>query len=275
MKKTLLLGGKNEGWTTLQEERAFICKGGNVNIVRDFSSSKTFDRGPLLGIVGGLGPETSSKFHLNIIRRFREKFGIQPKIIMIIAPVSEEEEREAINDSPRRLLSVLVSCIENLNKSGADFIVIPCNTVHIFIDELRKISNIPIISIVDETAKEVKRRDISKVAILSTTATINSNLFQKPLIKNHIKVIFPLEDEQKIITTSINSVLSTGKATEKDKSGIKQIIQTLKLRGAEAAILGCTDLQFLVSDTNIPIIDSLEVLTNRSIDLLSLHKRIY
>src|SRR3989344_8382167 len=108
-----------------------------------------------VGIVGGLGPETTSEFYLDLIRKFRENTDTYPKIIIdnLSFPFYLEEEIIIKSTNEQKILPFLKESISRLNKAGSDFIVIPCNTVHIFIDELRKESLVPIMSIIDETIK--------------------------------------------------------------------------------------------------------------------------
>ena len=99
-----------------------------------------------VGIVGGLGPETTAEFYLNLIKKFRQNCDTYPLITIDNVDFPFYLEKEIIEESvnEEKILPFLKESIRRLNKVGSDFIVIPCNTVHIFIDELRKESSVKI-----------------------------------------------------------------------------------------------------------------------------------
>ena len=157
-----------------------------------------------------------------------------------------------------------------LNKVDSDLIVIPCNTVHVFIEELRNVSKTPILSIIEETAKKCVESSFKRVGILGSTTTTKSELYQKELRKQSINTICLNEGNQKIVTHIIIKIIGL-KSNNKDKEKLLQIIQDMKNQGAEAVILGCTDLFLLVKDEEsvLPIIDSTSVLEEAVINKLT------
>ena len=216
-----------------------------------------------IGVVGGLGPETTAEFYLNLIKDSRRYLLNYPKIIISSVPFPFFLENEIIFKSrnERKILSFLEKSIVELNKLNVDFIVIPCNTVHIFIKLLRKKSDAPIINIVDETVKFVKEHNYATVGILATNKTIDSKLYESPLRNENLKVILPRKKEQTIVARIILRLLSN-KNSNHDKLILNRLIKSLEKRGAEVIILGCTDLQLILKQNNfkIPIIDSMIVL---------------
>ena len=213
-----------------------------------------------IGIVGGLGPETSSKFLLNINNRFREITRCQPDIMMINVPVPSEIESKMINgETSIEMLDLLSEAVIRLNDSKVDFLVMPCNTVHVFIEDLRKISKKPMLSIIEECAKECVRRQFNKVGILATTKSIKEKLHIKELDKLNIKSVIP--DEQRKVSEIIIKIIHN-KSTEEDKEFLLSVIKQLKEKGAEAVILGCTDLFLMIKKADLPLIDTTKVLEN-------------
>src|SRR3989338_4892833 len=114
-----------------------------------------------VGIVGGLGPETTAEFYMKLIKLFRENCEYYPSIVIdsISFPFSIEEEIIRQSKNEHKILPYLKDSINRLNKAEVDFIVIQCNTVHIFINELRNIANVPIVSIIDEVIKMLKSKN--------------------------------------------------------------------------------------------------------------------
>ncbi len=146
--------------------------------------------------------------------------------------------------------------IRQLEKAGSDFIVLPCNTLHSLLPELRKKSRVLIMDMVEEVSKEVKE-NFETVGILSTTQTRKQQLYDNNL--KGINLIYPSEEEQEKVSEIIVRVIrKTDK--EDDKEYIKNLIQKMKFKGAQKIILACTDLGNLIS--NEDTLDSTTVLIN-------------
>src|SRR5258708_349756 len=125
-----------------------------------------------VGIIGGLGPETTAKFYLEIISNSQHQNNeARPPILMwsIPLPLGIEEDLITRAQGEERYLPFMIDAAKRLEKGGADFIVIPCNSVHIFINEVRSSVNIPVLSIIEETLKFLKNKSISKVGLLATS----------------------------------------------------------------------------------------------------------
>lgn len=221
-----------------------------------------------LGIIGGLGPETGCKFYMSINNRFRNIKKCQPNILLENLPISEKAERNIIEGNlGREHEQLLHQSIKRMNNANIDFIVIPCNTIHVFMGELRAKSKIPILSIIDETAKECSKLKVKKIGLLGSSKTINEKLYEKALQKNGIGVIIPEKQEQQKINKIIISILHN-KAKENDKHFLVTLIKNMKKQGAERIILGCTDLPLLLKqeDVDIPLINSLGCLENAALN---------
>ena len=214
-----------------------------------------------IGIVGGLGTETSCKFCFSVNHKIKNVHQQQPHIIMDNVPMSKELEKViAHGNASIEVAKLLHGSVKRLNVSMADIIVIPCNTVHVFIDQLREHSRVPIMSIIEETAKECKKKSLKKVGVLGSSLTINSGMYEEELKKHSIKAIIPEEDERNFISSCIIRIINL-EQTDEDKRKMIEIVEKMKDKGAEAVILGCTDLFLLLSKENTPIpkIDSTEV----------------
>lgn len=213
-----------------------------------------------VGIVGGLGPATTAEFYMKLIRKFRtcRKFYPSVTIDNVSFPFSFERDiiRDAVNEE--KLLPYIKESVRRLNRSGVNFIAIPCNTVHIFIEELRKTSSAPIISIIDETAKHAKKSGYRRIGLLATTKTVKSKIYEISLKEKGLETILPEKDDQRLISDIILRILN-GKTSASDKCKVGNIIARLAESESEAIILGCTDMnQLIEKDENI--LDSTEIL---------------
>lgn len=229
-----------------------------------------------LGIIGGLGPQTSCKFCLSVNQKFIRFSNRQPDIVLENVPLSKAAEQELINGEPSPEAFDLISrALKRLNNAGADVIAMPCNTAHIFIKQLRKISKIPILSIIEESAKECKKNDFKKVLLLGSSGTIKAKLHQTELKKFRIKTTLVRKKDQEIISNIIIRILNDISGND-DIQKLLSVISQSQKRGAQAVIFGCTDLQLLIPKDKcaIPVIDTCEVLENASVRFLLNSKEI-
>jgi len=222
-----------------------------------------------VGIIGGLGPETTSNFYLKIINKCRINDTLSyPPIVIYSLPVPYQLEQDIVKfgKNENQILPLLIDGIQRLEKSGADFCVVPCGTIHIFINELRKSVSIPILSILEETARHIKSLGMVTVGLLATTKTVETNLYQPELQRQGIQLIIPESIEQEKISEIIFNILN-GAKTESDKAELLTIIQNLQSKGCKAVILGCTDIPLLIDqkDTSIPLLDTVEILADSSV----------
>ncbi|MBS3131681.1 amino acid racemase [Candidatus Woesearchaeota archaeon] len=225
---------------------------------------------PRAGIIGGMGPQTSSQFCLNINMKFRQLANRQPDMVIENVPISLEDETELINGgNPKNFRALLTGAVRKLNHAHSDFIAVPCNTAHFFLEDLRKISSAPIISIIDECALECSSRNIKIAGLLATPKTIKERLFEAPMKEAGVDIILPSEADQKMITNIIFGLISN-RARKKDSTGILKIIRRLRDNGAEAVVIGCTDISLLISDKNsaIPVIETVRILEDSVIKML-------
>jgi len=224
----------------------------------------------ILGIVGGLGPETGCIFCLNINIKFKAKTGSQPHLILDNLPITGESEGRLIRGGASgEHFRLLEESIALFNKVEVDLIAIPCNTVHVFLPELRHISAVPILSILEETAKECKKLGLKKVGLLASTKTVREKLHENELGKTGIEVILPDGEEQEFVSGCIVRIIN--RETKKDDGQMMLgIIKNLEKKGAEGIVLGCTDLPLLVSklDMGLPVVNTTAVLEDAAVGFL-------
>lgn len=233
-----------------------------------------------LGIIGGLGPQTTAKIYLSVIDLVRKSEKDKyPPIIIYNLPFPFVIENEAIIQgiNAEKMLPYLVDGAKVLEKAGASFGILPCNTLHKYIDEIRASVKIPFLSILEETALKLQELQVKSVGILATQSTVNSKIYSSVLParnashneaggqKTRIRVLYPTKIEQNYINNIIVKSLK-GEDKFNDKK-IKMIFDSLRKKGAEVILLACTDLQLatLSVKSPIPIIDTTEVLIHASV----------
>jgi aspartate racemase len=210
-----------------------------------------------IGILGGMGPEATAELYLQIVRIFQKEYGAKydddfPEIVIINLPIPDVVENPTAEEEVRKML---VDGVKKLEAAGSDFIAIPCNTVMYYLKEMQDAVSIPILSILEETAKEVRKQEFSKIGVLGTEMTVSKNIYGDVL--SNKELIYPTLEEQKKTTKVIMNILIGEKKTE-DKNFLLGVVEGLKLRGAEKVILGCTELPLLISGEDF--FDTIEIL---------------
>jgi len=221
-----------------------------------------------IGIIGGLGPETSSKFYLEVIlKAYKQNSIVRPPILLWSVPIEYQTESDFISGEDRsaQYSNLLVDAAKRLQAGGADFIVIPCNSVHIFIDEVRNAVSIPVLSIVEETIIFLKQKQVKQVGLLATTASIKAELYQTPLERAAITTVVPDNTDQTKMAELINKLVRE-EYSETQKSELLEIVSHVVEKEAKVILLACTDLQLLTpSFDGVAIFDTMEILVESTI----------
>ncbi len=220
------------------------------------------------GIIGGLGPETTSKFYLEVVFSCFEKDKVnRPPMLIWNVPLPYQIEEEFITKAQgeEKYLPFLIDAAQRLEKGGADFIVIPCNSVHILIERVRKSVNVPVLSIVEESVDLLKQKGVSEVGVLATSATIRKRLYEDKLSDNRISVLNPNEEDQEQMGQIINNLVHS-RQDDVDKVKLLAITQRLVANGAKILLLACTDLQLITPTfSGVEIIDTMEILAQATV----------
>jgi len=220
----------------------------------------------MIGILGGMGPESTADTYKKMISYCQKKYGAQldadfPPILIYSMPVPDVVEKQ---DNDPEVLDALRSGIKKLSDAGADFSIIPCNSMQGFVPELRK--DFTVLSIVEETLLEVKKTSIKNWGILATEVTVGKGYFQKAFEEAGLVITEPDSKDQDLVTCAIRQILSGEK--ESPKKLIEQAVFSLKSKGADGVLLACTDLPLVVSDevSGLAAIDTTDVIARAAID---------
>lgn len=221
-----------------------------------------------VGILGGLGPETTAKFYLEVISKAKIiDPHIRPQLAIWSVPMELAVEDSFIkgNDERSKYTSILIEGAKKLESIGVDFLVIPCNSVHVFIDQVRQAVQIPVLSIVEETSAFLHSHNIGKIGLLATSATIKSSLYSSLLEKNSIEVVVPSATEQSELDASITRLVNA-QSSDLDKQKLESIITTLASNGVQTTLLACTDLQLVApSHPTVAIYDTMHILAESTV----------
>lgn len=222
------------------------------------------------GLVGGMGPQSTMPYYLGVVYGVRERtsddffpnINIESINVFEVLKFCEREDYEGLTQH-------LLLAVKNLAAAGAEFAVLTANTSHIVFDRLQKVSPIPLLSIIEATCEEAKKRGYNKLALLGTVFTMQRDFYKAPFLREGIDIIVPSEDEMRLIDKRITDELELGIVRDETLLEFQQIISRLGIEhGAQAVILGCTELPLLLNDANspLPTLDTVAIHTSSIID---------
>lgn len=214
-----------------------------------------------IGVLGGLGPESTSKYYRLIIDLCRERglAGNYPEII--IYSLNFKECHDLMESGRKReYVAKLMGGIESLHRAGADFALIASNTPHIFFEEIKAKSPTPLLSIVEATCDAVASQGLERVGLFGTRVTMQADFFPKVFRRRNISAIVPEEEEQAYIDGKIFNELVWGKVLDETKRGLLEIVGRMIERDSiQGLILGCTELSLILphDELGIPFFDKI------------------
>lgn len=216
-----------------------------------------------LGLVGGIGPESTLDYYKGIIVRYREKVPIDSYPQMIIDSIDLAEMYAYASDKRwEPFTDRLVESIENLAAGGAELAAMAANTAHIVFAEVSRRSPLPLISIVEETCRYAQAKACKSVVVFGTAFTMSSGLYTEAFARYGINAFVPAAEEQAAIHNIIFPNLQEGIVLTEDKQTILQIAKRMIAEtGADALILGCTELPLIIkeSDLDVLVLDTTQI----------------
>jgi aspartate racemase len=211
-----------------------------------------------IGIIGGVGPQSTDFIYQKIIQFSQSKYNAKdnadyPRLVIESVPVPDFISNK---DNIKEAKEMLIAATKSLSDSGVTKLCIGSNTVHILLEELSKHTEVPFLSMIELVADNCVNKGFKKVGILGTPVLINSGLYKKELEKKSIEVINPTKEQLEVVENIIRGVIS-GTDNEEYKAEYLEVLDDVFNKGAQAVILGCTEL---------PLAVNYEALGNRTIN---------
>ncbi len=221
---------------------------------------------PFLGVLGGLGP-LATVYYLDLLNRMTEIHREQDHLDMLIYNLPSTPDRTAwlLGASAQSPVPGMVKALRAMEDQGVTAVAIPCMTAHCFLDTLQGEVEVPIIDGVGETVRCLKEAGVTAAGILATSGTIATGLFTQALESAGIRPVKPDEKGQRDIMGIIYGDIKAEKAVDMERFGA--VSRQLREKGAEAIILGCTELSLIKRDYLIGpgYLDTLEVLARAAL----------
>ena len=214
-----------------------------------------------IGIIGGIGPESTVDYYRAMIAAYRERQpdGSYPAIV--INSVDANAMLGALMKGELdRVTDLMVAELQRLERAGAGVALLAANSPHIVFDEIQRRSPLPLVSIVQATAAEAGRRGVKRLALFGTRYTMEGHFYQDVFEKAGMTIVVPDEAEQAYIHDKYMTELVRGLLVPETRERLLAIAAAMKVRdGVDAVILGGTELPLILRDpaaSGIPLLDT-------------------
>jgi len=223
-----------------------------------------------IGLIGGMSWESSSEYYKIINETVKERLGGLNSAKCIMYSVDFEEIASLQHQGEwEELTRLMIRFAQQLERAGADFIVICTNTMHKMAREVQDNINIPLLHIADATAERIKEQGLRKPGLLGTKFTMEEDFYKKRLKeKYNLDVMIPSNTDREIIDSVIYNELCLGILKQSSKEKFKEIIGRLVSNGADGLILGCTEIPLLISqeDVEVPLFDTTTIHSKAAVE---------
>ncbi|WP_456421827.1 cysteate racemase [Thermococcus sp.] len=221
----------------------------------------------VIGILGGMGPLATAELFRRIVEKTPAKRDQDhPRIIIYNNPKIPDRTAFILGkgDDPR---PELIDSARKLESWGADFIIMPCNTAHFFAETIQRAIGIPLVSMVEETAKRIEEMGLKKVGLLATDGTIKGLVYHRALLRRGILIAVPNKIDQAKVMRGIYEGVKAGNL----KLGRKLLLEVARKleKRVEGIIAGCTEVSVALKpeDLDVPLIDPMDVIAEKAVKL--------
>jgi aspartate racemase len=214
----------------------------------------------IIGLIGGMSWESTVPYYRQINETIRERLGGLHSAKVILYSVDFHDIERLQHDGDWVAAGeLLADAAHSLESAGADFLVLCTNTMHRVASAIEAAVRIPLLHVVDPTAAEIKHAGFSTIGLLGTRFTMEQDFYCNRLRERHgLQVLIPKQEDREIIHRVIYEELCLGKIFPESRTEYHRIMAELTAQGAEAIILGCTEISLLVGqrDSDLPLFDT-------------------
>lgn len=225
--------------------------------------------GKTAGVLGGMGPDATVDFMAKVIALTHSGRDQDHIHMLVDQDPTVPNRQDAINTGTDLVSPHLARMAQQLESGGADFLVMVCNTAHVFLDEVHASTNIPFISIIDESIGEIDRvcAAAKLVGVMATDGCIATNIYQDAIVASGRIALVP-DAKNLVKLMSMIHAVKAGDQSEEVKQGMESVARALVHAGAEVLVAGCTEIPLVFdgNDFEVPVIASTDVLARRTVD---------
>ena len=225
----------------------------------------------VIGLIGGMSWESSAEYYRIINQAVRARLGGLRSARCLLWSF-DFGEIEALQHAGRwdDAATEMIEAAKRLERGGADFVVICTNTMHRMADQVQAAIGLPLLHIADPTAERITKAGLTKVGLLGTAFTMEQAFYKGRLAERHgLEVLVPEDEDRALVNRVIYEELVQGRVEPSSRQAYHGVIARLVERGAEAVILGCTEIMLLVKpeDSAVPLFDTTALHAEAAVDL--------
>lgn len=224
-----------------------------------------------LGLIGGLSWFATSIYYKTINQLVSERLGDSHSAKLFLYSVDFNEINTLQEKNDLQQIEVILSEIaQKLENAGVDCLVMCANTPHLFADAIRQKIQIPLIHIVEETAKVIVEQRVERIGLIGTKFVMEHPFYKDRLEKLGLKTLIPDDEDRDFIHTTIFNELTKGDFKDETKNRYLEIIEKLRAAGAQGVIFGSTEISLFInqSDCNITVFDTTEIHSRAAVDFV-------
>jgi aspartate racemase len=218
-----------------------------------------------IGILGGLGPESTAEYYRYITRKYYDVHADYAYPEIVIYSLTFQPFIDAGYELPDKV----EAAIKKMHLAGADFVVASCNSLHLIYEQVAPRVPIPWISIMDATAEAIKKEGLTKVGLLGTVFTMSRGFYQKALAGHGIETVTPYAEAQAKVNDILYNEVVRAIIKDDSRQVVLGCIEELRHKGAQGIVLGCTELPFLIKQehTDLRVFDTTTIHAQKALDL--------
>jgi len=212
-----------------------------------------------LGLIGGMSWESTVPYYRLINEAIKTRLGGLHSARLVLYSVDFEEIARLQHAGDWDAAgNVLADAAQRLERAGAEALVICANTMHKVAPAIEAVVRMPVLHVVDAVAEDIRAAGFSKVGLLGTRFTMEHPFYAERLAQHGLQALIPEKDDRDIVHRVVYEELCLGKIVDASRDAYRRIMAKLVAQGAEAIILGCTEISMLVGtqDASVPLFDT-------------------
>ena len=207
----------------------------------------------VLGILGGMGPAATADLFAKVTAATKASCDREHLRVIIDSNSAIPDRTAAILHGGEDPVPEMLSALRHLEESGCECVILPCNTAHYFLPRLREQTSVPILDMLRIAAERcAELYPGKKAAVLATTGTLSTGLYETALSGAGVEALLPDEEERAMLMHLIYDVVKASKPVAPERENWRALLEGLRERGAEVFILGCTELPILAESLDVP-----------------------